>query len=112
MLSCCRRLFIIPVLKKLAIESEKLSFQNIKLAIDSQAYNEPTKKNILKIYEEIETNQIFGAPEIERVLKCSTSTAKNVMKKLREIGVVEEIKGKGKGKYTFISEFNYTKNVN
>lgn len=29
---------------KLAIESEKLSFQNIKLAIDSQAYNEPTKK--------------------------------------------------------------------
>lgn len=98
--------------EKLAIESEKLSFQNIKLAIDSQAYNEPTKKNILKIYEEIETNQIFGAPEIERVLKCSTSTAKNVMKKLREIGVVEEIKGKGKGKYTFISEFNYTKNVN
>ena len=48
----------------------------------------------------------------QRVLKCSTSTAKNVMKKLREIGVVEEIKGKGKGKYTFISEFNYTKNVN
>ena len=34
------------------------------------------------------------------------------MKKLRETGVVEEIKGKGKGKYTFISEFNYTKNVN
>ena len=34
------------------------------------------------------------------------------MKKLREIGVVEEIKGKGKGKYIFISEFNYTKNVN
>ena len=38
------------------------------------------------------------------------------MKKLRETGVVEEVKGKGKGKgkgkYTFISEFNYTKNVN
>lgn len=30
--------------ENLAIESEKLSFQNIKLAIDSQAYNEPTKK--------------------------------------------------------------------
>lgn len=98
--------------KKLAIDSEKLSFQNIKLAIDSQTYNKPTKKSILKIYEEIETNQIFGAPEIERVLQCSTSTAKNVMKKLREIGVVEEVKGKGKGKYTFISDSNYTKKVN
>ena len=63
------------------------------------------RKNILKIYEEIETNQIFGAPEIERVLKCSTSTARNVMKKLKKIGFVKEVKGKGK--YTFISDFNY-----
>ncbi len=67
------------------------------------------RKNILKIYEEIETNQIFDAPEIERVLKCSTLTAKNVMKKLKEIGVVKEVKGKSKGKYTFISDFNYVK---
>ena len=98
--------------ENMAIECEKLSFQNIKLAIESQTYNEPTKKNILKVYEEIETSQIFGAPEIERVLKCSTSTAKNVMKKLREMGVVEEVKGKGKGKYTFISDSNYVKKVN
>ena len=34
------------------------------------------------------------------------------MKKLREIGVVEEVKGNGKGKYTFISDFNYVKKVN
>lgn len=79
-----------------------------KLAIDGQAYNEPTKKNILKVYEEIETKQVFGAPEIERVLKCSASTTKNVMKKSREIGVVEEVKGK----YTFISDFNYVKKIN
>lgn len=46
------------------------------------------RKNILKVYKEIETNQIFGAPEIERILKCSTSTAKNVMKKLRKMRVV------------------------
>ena len=32
------------------------------------------------------------------------------MKKLKKIGFVKEVKGKGK--YTFISEFNYTKNVN
>lgn len=30
--------------EKLSIKSEKLSFKNIKPAIDSQLYNEPTKK--------------------------------------------------------------------
>lgn len=88
---------------KLAIGSEKLTFEKIKLAIESHAYNEPTKNNIYKIYEEIETNQIFGAPEVESILNCSTSTAKNVMKKLREMEVVEVVKGKGKGKYVFKS---------
>ena len=34
------------------------------------------------------------------------------MKKLKDMGVVEEVKGKGKGKYTFISDFNYVKKVN
>ena len=89
--------------EKLAIGSEKLTFEKIKLAIESHAYNEPTKNNIYKIYEEIETNQIFGAPEVESILNCSTSTAKNVMKKLREMEVVEVVKGKGKGKYVFKS---------
>ena len=40
-------------------------------------------------------------------MKCSTSTARNVMKKLKEIGFVKEVKGKGK--YTFISDFIYVK---
>lgn len=89
--------------EKLAIESEKLTFEKIKLAIESHASNEPTKNNILRVYEVIESNQIFGAPDIESILKCSTSTAKNVMKKLREMEVVEVVKGKGKGKYVFKS---------
>ena len=35
--------------EKLTIESKKLSFQNIKFAIESQNYNEPTKKHIKNI---------------------------------------------------------------
>ena len=61
----------------------------------------PTKNNILKVYEEIEVNQVFGATKIEYILKCSTSTAKNVMKKLRNMEVVTEVKGRGEGKYIF-----------
>lgn len=32
---------------------EKVSYSDEKMAIDKQSYNEPTKNNILKIYEEI-----------------------------------------------------------
>lgn len=90
--------------EKLAIDSEKLTFEKLKVAFENQNYTEPTKNNILKVYKEIEINQVFGAPEIEKILICSTSTAKNVMKKLREMKVVKEVKGKGKGKYIFINK--------
>lgn len=55
--------------------------------------------NILKVYDEIEKNQIFGTKEI---LDCSPSTARAVMTKLRDMKVVKAVNGKGKGKYVFI----------
>ena len=90
------------MLKKSAIESEKSAIDKIKLAIERQKYNEPTKENILKVYDEIDTNQIFGTKEIEKILGCSSSTARAIMTKLREIKVVAEVKGNGKGKYRFM----------
>ena len=74
----------------------------IKSAIAQQKYNEPSKANILKVYDEIEKNQIFGTKEIEEILACSPSTARAVMKKLRDVKVVKAVNGKGKGKYVFI----------
>lgn len=62
------------------------------------------RKNILKIYEEIETNRIFGAPEIESI-EMFNFNGQECYEKLKEIGFVKEVKGKGK--YTFISDFNY-----
>ena len=40
--------------------------KNLKLRLDEQNYLEATKQNILSIYDEIETNQIFGTKEIIR----------------------------------------------
>ena len=40
----------------------------IKSAIEQQKYNEPSKANILKVYDEIEKNQIFGTKEIKEIL--------------------------------------------
>ena len=88
--------------KKSAIENKKSAIDMIKSAIAQQKYNEPSKANILKVYDEIEKNQIFGTKEIEEILACSPSTARAVMKKLRDVKVVKAVNGKGKGKYVFI----------
>jgi len=96
--------------KKLAIQDErsaighkKLSIEILRSAIKKQNYNEPTIKNLIAIYDAIETDQIFGAPEVKNILKCSMSTSKEIMKKLRDIEVVRSVKGKGKGKYRFVN---------
>ena len=88
--------------KKPAIDNKKSAIDMIKSAIAQQKYNEPSKANILKVYDEIEKNQIFGTKEIEEILACSPSTARAVMKKLRDVKVVKAVNGKGKGKYVFI----------
>ena len=58
--------------------------------------------NNLKVYDEIEKNQIFGTKEIKEILDCSPSTARVVMTKLRDMKVVKAVNDKGKGKYVFI----------
>ena len=75
----------------------------MKSAIKKQNYNEPTIKNIITVYDAIETDQIFGAPEVKNILKCSISASKEIMKKLRDMEVVRSIKGRGKGKYRFVN---------
>lgn len=52
-----------------------------------------------KLYSGIETDQVFGASDVEDILGCAKSTAAEMMRKLREMEVVVPITGKGKGKY-------------
>ena len=70
--------------------------------IVQQKYKDQSKENILKECDEIEKNQIFGTKEIKEILDCSSSTARAVMTKLRDMKVVKAVNGKGKGKYVFI----------
>lgn len=90
------------IVEKSAIESKKSAIEMIKSAIEQQKYNEPSRMNIIKVYEQIEKNQIFGSKEIEEILGCSSSTARAVLSKLKEMEIVTEVKRKGKGKYVFI----------
>ena len=88
--------------QKPAIGEEKSAVDRIKSAIEQKKYNEHSKANILKVYDEIEKNEILGTKEIKEILDCSPSTARAVMTKLRDMKGVKAVNGKGKGKYVFI----------
>ena len=77
-----------------AVNKSLIDYQ--KPAIEQKKYNEPSKANILKVYDEIEKNQIFGTKEIKEILDCLPSTARAVMTKLRDMKVVKAVNGKGK----------------
>ncbi|MCM1498242.1 MAG: putative DNA binding domain-containing protein [Clostridium sp.] len=94
--------------ENLTIENEKTDFDEKNLtmeilnqAISKQKYIGRTRKNILILYHEIDMNQVFGAPEVERILGCSATASKDMMKKLRDMGVITKVNGRGKGKYRF-----------
>lgn len=89
---------------KSAIDNQKVPFESIKLAIQDLNYNEPTIKNMAKLYSSISANQVFGAADAKDILGCSDSTARAIIAKLRDdVKVITPVKGQGKGKYQFIS---------
>lgn len=91
-------------LESLAIQPQKLAIDILKLAIQKQNYKEPTPTNIVQIYENIDTNQVFSTKDMVNILGCSPSTSREIMAKLRDMKVVCEVKGMGKGKYRFIND--------
>ena len=91
-------------LESSAIQPQKLVIDLLKSAIQKQNYKEPTPTNIIRVYENIDTNQVFSTKEIVNILGCSPSTSREIMVKLREMKVVCEVKGMGKGKYRFLNQ--------
>ena len=65
-------------------------------------YTLKTKKNILKLYEEIGT-EVFGNSRVVEILGCSEVTATSYLKRMEnELKVIIPVKGMGKGKFKFI----------
>ena len=82
----------------LEIAVGKLSEKEFASKIKAMKYNIQTRNKLLLIYNNIETNQIFGSGEISKMLNCAASTGSELTKKLRDMQVIVEIKGLGKGK--------------
>ena len=79
----------------------KLSKISIERLLETKKFPREVVENILKVYDEVETNQIIGNLEVSKILGKSKSTAIRVMKKLKEMDVIVKVNGKGRGKYRF-----------
>ena len=70
-------------------------------AYSDRGYNRPTIDSLMIIYDDIAVNQIFGSAYLTKILDVSERTGRDLMSKLREMGVVVAVSGQGKGKYRF-----------
>ena len=69
--------------------------------ISKSDYTDKVKNNLSLICECLR-DSIFGNADIVHVLNCSDTTATGYLKKLYELGLINPVKGEGKGKYNFI----------
>ena len=86
---------------KPTINSKKPAIEMIKSAMENKGYKKPTQKNIIRVYSEIDSNQIFGINEVKIILQCADSTARAIIAKMRDdMKIIIHVSGKGK--YRFI----------
>lgn len=90
---------------------EKLPIDDFMALCQENKYNTPTLNNLHQLYDLIDVNQIFGAIYISKELNCSERTGRNLLAKLREIGAVIPVKGKGKGMYRLKYKNEMPKNM-
>lgn len=79
----------------------KIWIKTLEEILEKSSYKNTTKENIIKLYYEVETNQIIGNKEICEILKKSKSNSAEIIKKLKEIDIIVQVNGKGRGKYRF-----------
>lgn len=87
--------------QNMAINTENMAIEKKNIAIDDLKFNIQTKTNIKKLYETVGTETVFGRRDVSNICGISYSTAGNLISKMREKGLIDEVKGYGKGKYWF-----------
>ena len=60
-----------------------------------------TKENIRKLYSSFGEETIFGRADVISVLDITERPASTILKRMLDLGLTEQVKGLGKGKYRF-----------
>ncbi len=58
-------------------------------------------RSLVKVFEEVEENQVFGRKEVMKILECGVTNAGKVIGEMKELQIIQSVKGKGNGKYVF-----------
>ena len=61
-----------------------------------------TRNNIMALYDAFGKERIFGRTEVINALTITPSPASALIKKMLELGLIENVRGLGKGKYRFV----------
>ncbi len=68
---------------------------------DKNGFNVPTLQNINELRRRLSNADHFGRSDVIAVIGGSDSRAGKLLKKMLDVGIVEQVKGHGKGRYRF-----------
>lgn len=88
--------------KNFGFDGEKIKINSVDIVsiINKSAYSNTIRKTLTSIYDRF-FNDEFSRSDIVSYLNASKSGSSNYVRYLQELNVVEQVKGKGKGKYKF-----------
>ena len=89
-----------------AIESENPAIESenpaIEIAINNMNANKNTKNKAMALFKAYGNDGVFGRNDIATLTATSYSSAGELVAKLKDSGLIEEVRGQGKGKYRFV----------
>lgn len=80
---------------------EKVLFDKLNYILENSAATRIMKNNILKLFEGLDENQVFGQKEVMEILNCGISNAGKVIGAMKELQIIQPVKEKGNGRYVF-----------
>jgi predicted HTH transcriptional regulator len=88
------------VSKEKPVDSEKS--QSFEQMMEQLKFSKPTENNIRILHDHIGDDVIFARADIIQITGITSSPAGDLIKKMKNAQLIEEIKGQGKGRYKFI----------
>lgn len=87
--------------EKVAIAEEKVAFER---RFSEMAANAPTKNKARVLFDTYGYDGVFGRTEIIQMFGMASSSAGKFLTKLKKLGFIEPVSGRGKGKYKFVEK--------